>query len=160
MGTEKLKFKIELFATMWDRPPHAEVFIDNESIIKKEITGKEDEPDLIEFEYQLEEGKSYSLHIIRSNKGKNQTIINEKGDILKDQLLHIKNIEIDEINIGALVYEGVYTPKYPEPWASQQIKAGNDLPKTVKNVTQMGHDGKWTFTFTSPFYMWLLENLY
>jgi hypothetical protein len=37
-------------------------------------------------------------------------VINDKGDVLKDQLLHIKSIEIDEIDIGSLVYEGVYTP--------------------------------------------------
>jgi hypothetical protein len=115
---------------------------------------------LIEFEQELEEDKEYNLIIKRSGKGKNQTVINEKGDILKDQLLHIKGIQIDEIDIGALVYEGIYTPQYPEPWATQQQAAGNQLPKSFKNVIQMGHDGEWKFTFTSPFYMWLLENLY
>ena len=80
----------------------------------------------------------------------------ENGEIKKDQMLHIKSIEIDDINLGALVYEGVYKPTYPEPWASEQ----NDLPETLKNVTQMGHNGTWTMSFTSPFYMWLLENLY
>ncbi len=89
-----------------------------------------------------------------------QTLVNEKGDILKDQLLHIKSIEIDEIEIGALVYEGIYQPEYPEPWATQQKEAGNELPSSLKNVTQMGHNGTWTLTFSSPFYMWLLENLY
>ena len=87
-------------------------------------------------------------------------MVNEKGDILKDQMLHIKSIEIDEIDIGALVYEGVFTPIYPEPWASQQRESGNELPETFKNVTQMGHNGSWSFTFGSPFYLWLLENLY
>ena len=87
-------------------------------------------------------------------------MINEKGDILKDQLLNIKRIEIDEIDIGALVYEGVYTPEYPEPWATQQREAGNDLTASFKNVTKIGHNGEWQFTFSSPFYMWLLENLY
>ena len=98
--------------------------------------------------------------IKRSGKGKNQTVINEKGDILKDQLLHIKSMEIDEIDIGALVYEGVYTPEYPEPWATQQCEAGRELPESFKNVTNMGHNGEWKFKFASPFYMWLLENLY
>ena len=32
MGTEKLKFKIELFATMWDKPPHAEILINDKNI--------------------------------------------------------------------------------------------------------------------------------
>ena len=79
---------------------------------------------------------------------------------MKDQLLNIQNIEIDEIDIGGLVFEGMYTPEYPEPWASQQRSAGTELPEKFKNVTQMGHNGTWSFKFESPFYMWLLENLY
>jgi hypothetical protein len=160
MATEKLKFKLELYATMWDKPPVAEIKLNSKSYFKSEITGTEQDPTVVEFEEELTEGSEYNLIIERSGKGKNQTVINEKGDILKDQLLHIKYIEIDEIDIGSLVYEGVYTPKYPEPWATQQQESGNDLKDSFKNVTQMGFDGEWKFTFSSPFYMWLLENLY
>jgi hypothetical protein len=160
MGTEKLKFKLELYATMWDKPPHAEIMLGDKSYFAGDITGTEDKPDVIEFEHELKEGDSYELIINRSGKGKNQTVVNEKGDLIKDQLLHIKDIEIDEINIGALVYEGVYTPTYPEPWATQQRELGNEMEESFKNVTMMGFNGKWTFTFSSPFYMWLLENLY
>ena len=159
MATEKLKFKLELYATMWDKPPVAEILINNKSCFKQEISDTEDKPHLIEFEHELEEGKSYSIIIDRSGKDKTQTVVKD-GKITKDQLLHIKSIEIDEIDIGGLVYEGVYKPTYPEPWATQQVDAGNKLPETLKNVTQMGHNGTWTFTFESPFYMWLLENLY
>ena len=160
MATEKLKFKSELYATMWNKPPHAEIMINDKSFFKGDITGTEEKPNIIEFEQELVEGEESSLSIRRSGKGKYETVVNDKGDILKDQLLNIKSIEIDEIDIGALVYEGVYTPDYPEPWATQQRDAGVVLEKTSKNVTQMGHNGVWTFSFTSPFYMWLLENLY
>ena len=160
MATEKLKFKLELYATMWDRPPHAEILIGDKNHFKGDITGTEDKPTLVEFEAEFETNKDYHLVINRSGKGKNQTISNEKGDILKDQLLNIKSIEIDEIDIGALVYEGVYTPHYPEPWATQQREAGVELRHSFKNVIQMGHNGEWRLAFSSPFYMWLLENLY
>ena len=160
MATEKLKFKLELYATIWDRPPHAEIMIGDKSHFKGDITGTEDKPNLIEFEAELEEGEEHEVIIKRSGKLVNQTVINDKGDLLKDQLLHIKRMEIDEIDLGALVYEGVYTPEYPEPWATQQRKAGTELPESFKNVTSMGHDGTWKLKFESPFYMWLLENLY
>ena len=160
MATEKLKFKLELYATMWDRPPHAEILIDDKNHFKGDITGTEDKPDLIEFEAEFEENKEYALIIERSGKSNNQTVINEKGDILKDQLLHIKSIEIDDIDLGHLVYEGIYTPNYPEPWATQQRESGQDLKESFKNVTIIGHNGTWSFRFKSPFYMWLLENLY
>ena len=160
MGTEKLKFKLQLYATMWDKPPHAEILVNGKSHFKDNITGTEEKPDVIEFEHELEEGKEYSLTINRSGKHLNQTVVNKNGDLLKDQMLHIKAIEIDEIDIGALVYEGVYTPHYPEPWATQQREAGIELRHSFKNVTQIGHDGEWKLAFSSPFYMWLLENLY
>jgi len=160
MATEKLKFKLELYATMWDQPPVAEIKINSKSYFKSEITSTEQDPTVIELEAELTEGSEYNLIIERSGKAKNQTVINEKGDILKDQLLHIKAIEIDEIDIGTLIYEGVYTPEYPEPWATQQRESGNDLKDSFTNVTQMGFNGTWSLKFESPFYMWLLENLY
>ena len=160
MATEKLKFKIELYATMWHKPPHAEILINDVEHFDKDITGSEENPDVIEFEQELTDGVENCLTIKRSGKGIRQTVLDEKGDILYDQLLHIKSIEIDEINLEGLVYEGIYTPKYPEPWATQQRDSGKELQKSFKNVTQMGHDGEWQFKFASPFYMWLLENLY
>jgi len=160
MATEKLKFKLELYATMWDQPPHAEIFISDHRHFDGDITGTEDKPQIIEFEHELTEGKEFEIVIKRSGKGKNQTVLDQKGTIIKDQLLHIKRIEIDEIDIGVLVYEGVYTPYYPEPWATQQRESGNDLRDSFKNVTQMGFEGTWRLKFESPFYMWLLENLY
>ena len=160
MATEKLKFKLELYATIWDKPPHAEILINDKSYFKDDITATEDKPQVIEFEHEVEEGVDYELIIKRSGKVNNQTVVNDKGDLLKDQLLNIKSIEIDEIDIGALVYEGIYTPEYPEPWATQQREAGTELKESFKNVTQIGHNGTWRFKFSSPFYMWLLENLY
>ena len=160
MATEKLKFKLELHATMWDKPPVAEILINDKSHFTGDITGTEDKPTVVEFEHEFTEGEKCELIIKRSGKDKGQTVVNDNGDILKDQSLHIKSIEIDEIDLGALVYEGVYTPEYPEPWATQQREAGTELPESFKNVTSMGHDGTWKFKFESPFYMWLLENLY
>ena len=160
MGTEKLKFKLELYATMWDQPPHAEILVGDKSFSKGAITGTAEKPDVIEFEHELEENKEYQLTIHRTNKGRYQTKINSEGDRTHDQLLHIKRIEIDEIDLGALIYEGVYTPTYPEPWATQQRESGVELQESFKNVDIIGHNGRWSFKFESPFYIWLLENLY
>ena len=159
MATEKLKFKLELFATFWDKSPNIEILVDNKVHFSDQITGSEDEPTVIQFEQELEPGK-HDLEIKMSGKTDQQTVVNEKGEIVKDQLLHIKNIEIDEIDIGSLVFEGVYTPEYPKLWYSQQIKAGKKPQESYKNVKIMGHNGSWKFGFESPFYMWLLENLY
>jgi hypothetical protein len=160
MATEKLKFKLELYATYWDKKPICDILINDKSYWSGIIDSESNNPTLIEFEHECEEGKEYNLIINRQGKSKGQTVINENGEITKDQLLHIKSIEIDEIALGNLVFQGLYRPNYAEPWASQQRQNGVELPETFKNVTEMGHNGTWTFTFESPFYMWLLENLY
>ena len=110
MQTERLKFKLELYATYWDKPPVAEILINGESQYRSEITGTENDPTVIEFEKELTEGEKYTLTILRSGKDTKQTVINAEGGIEKDQLLHIKSLEIDEIDIGTLVFEGIYTP--------------------------------------------------
>ncbi len=164
MATEKIKFKLELFATMWDLPPHVKILINDTVHFDGDINGTEQKPDVISFEHELEEDQEYTLTIKRTGKVveryQPQTVTNSKGKVCLDQLLHIKGIEIDEIDIGSLVYEGVYHPFYQEPWATEQREAGVNLPKSYKNVTHMGHDGEWRFKFSSPFYQWLLENLY
>ena len=160
MAIEKLKFKLELWSTYWDESPYIKILINNHVHFKNEIKGTEKEPTVIEFEHELIEEEKYKLIIERGGKNKKQTVVDHEGKIIKDQLLHIKSIEIDEIDIGALIYEAVYTPKYPEPWATQQRRAGNILPESFKNVTTIGHNGTWQLNFASPFYMWLLENLY
>ena len=58
MATEKLKFKLELYATMWDKPPHAEILIRRQELFQGDITGTEDKPTLIEFEHELKKVKN------------------------------------------------------------------------------------------------------
>jgi|TARA_R100000027_G_scaffold44706_4_gene33741 hypothetical protein len=160
METEKLKIKLELYATMWRKPPQVEILIDNKTYFCWYVEGSKDKPTVIEFEHEFESDKEYNLVIKRSGKTDNDTVVNEKGDITHDQLLHIKSVEIDEIDIGSLVYTAVYTPEYPELWAKQQSDSGIKLEESFQNVVIMGHNGTWKFKFASPFYMWLLENLY
>jgi hypothetical protein len=160
MTTEKLKFKLELYATYWDKCPKIDIFINDELLYCGEINQTLENPNVIEFEKELQKDVEYNLIIKRYNKTADQCKIDGSAKIVKDQLLHIKSIEIDDVDIGNLVFEGVYTPEYPEPWYSQQIKANKTPEKSFKNVTSMGHNGIWEFKFQSPFYMWLLENLY
>ena len=61
---------------MWNKPPVADIYIDETSKYKKEITCTESNPDVIEFEHDLEDGKNYNLVIKRSVKNKSQTVIN------------------------------------------------------------------------------------
>ena len=48
MASEKLKFKIELYSTHWDKAPGAEIFVNNKSFYKDKITGTEKNPSNLE----------------------------------------------------------------------------------------------------------------
>lgn len=159
MATENLKHKLGLYSDYWDKPPYCEILGDHSSYFKGEITGTEQNPNIIEFECEHELEKKHSLVIHRTGKTNRQTVV-EDNKIIKDQLLKIKFIEIDEIDLGSMVFYGLYEPEYPEPWATQQRDSGVKLEKSFQNVTAMGHNGKWTFNYTCPFYSWVLENLY
>jgi len=156
---EKIKFKIEVYSTYWNKPPVLKLQLNDKTFYNDTVKSGIKDPTMIQFEASLKEGEKYNLSLHRSNKDNKQCVV-ENGNIVKDQLLHIKSIEIDEIDIGSLIYNGVYTPEYPEPWYSQQVAEGNTPEKSYKNVSAMGHNGTWTLAFESPFYMWLLENLY
>ena len=52
MASEKLKFKIKLYSTYWDKAPGAEIFVNNKSFYKDTITGTEKNPTLITFPYE------------------------------------------------------------------------------------------------------------
>ena len=156
---ENIKIQIELFADFWKKPPSAKIMIGENSYFEGTVEGTKEKPTLIEFTHECENDKKYELIIERSGKDQHQTKV-EAGKIVKDQLLHIKTIIVDDIELGTLIYEGEYTPNYPEPWATQQKEAGNELPESFKNAIILGHNGTWKLPFTSPFYMWLLDNLY
>ena len=116
MPIENLKFRIELYSTYWQSPPFVDVKVNDTSYYTGKITSSIDKPTIIEFTAPCEEGKEYTLKIVRSNKGARDTVLDEDKKIIKDQLLSIKNIQIDDIDIDALIFEGEYRPQYPQPW--------------------------------------------
>jgi hypothetical protein len=71
----------------------------------------------------------------------------DKSAIVKDMLLNVVSVEIDEIDIGHLLH-------------SKSTFTGDDPTRPVlSNCVNLGWNGTWKLTFTSPFYIWLLENI-
>lgn len=130
---------------MWNKPPHAKIHLNNEIFFDQDVTGSQQEPDIIKFQYTLTHGDRYNLCIEMSGKENSQVVVDKQGNTIKDQLLHIKKIEIDDIDIKDLLNEGVYTSKEHNP---------------LTHVRSMGHNGKWILSFRSPFYIWMLDTLH
>ena len=97
---ETLKFKIVLSGTFWDKVPAYSVLINSHEY----ASGTTNTEQLVEFSCDLDEDTEHTLEIRLTNKSDNDTVENEdKTAIIKDMLLNIDSIEIDEENHSFVV---------------------------------------------------------
>jgi hypothetical protein len=144
---EKLHFKISLSGTYWDKHPIYSISVNDSIIETREVESQTNEVFFTEFDADVAEGPAV-LKIRLENKQWTDTIQNEdKTEILKDMLLNIKSIEIDEIDLGNMIWE-------------KSTFTGDDADRPVlDNCVNLGWNGSWELRFESPFYIWLLENI-
>ena len=156
--SEKLKFKIGLSGTYWDKRPNYTVSISGKEYAAGTISGESDAVEFIEFTADLGDGGTHSLEISLLNKEDSDIKKDDYTDpdnykIIGDMLLNVESIEIDDIDLGMLRYsKGVYKLKTP-----QVSKDG--IVKELPNCVNLGWNGTYTIDFTTPFYIWLLESL-
>jgi hypothetical protein len=150
---EKLHFKIGLAGTYWDKRPKYSILFNDQVVVpvtQLDTKSYDQHSDIfyIEFDQEVQEGSSCKLGIRLENKTDSDTVENEdKTAIVKDMLLNICCIEVDEINLGDLLYK-------------KAIFTGDDPNRPVLDKCQdLGWNGTWVLEFESPFYIWLLENI-
>lgn len=140
---ETITFKLTLHPTYRDKPPQIKILLDEQSM----FDGAVNKLQVIEFSAPLE-FESHKLILQRYGKTIDQA----------DQLLEIKTVEIDGIDIQNIIWDSSYfCPEYPEPWASQQRADGIELEASVTGETVLGHNGVWILEFSSPFYKFLIN---
>lgn len=144
---ETLHFKIGLAGTYWNKRPVYSILVNDAIAFTKEIDTPTGEQFYVEFDHELAEGPC-TLKIRLENKDWTDTVQNEdKTKIVKDMLLNIRSVEIDEINLGNLIY-------------TKTCFVGDDPARPVLDKCQdLGWNGAWILEFDSPFYIWLLENI-
>jgi hypothetical protein len=149
--TENLHFKIELLGTFWKKRPAYSIYI-NDTVIKYgTVEVDSGEVFIVEFDQEFSEGPQ-SLKIRLENKEDSDVLKDNYDDpdnykIIGDMLLNIKNIEIDEISLDNLLYnKSLFTPDDP-------------ARPVLDKCLDLGWNGTWNLEFTSPFYIWLLENI-
>jgi len=144
---ERLHFKIGLAGTYWEKHPIYSISVNDKLIETREVVAPSEETFYVEFDADVEEGPT-SLKIRLENKEWQDTVENEdKTGILKDMLLHIKSVEIDEIDLANMIYT-----------KTEFVGDDTDRPVLDKCI-DLGWNGTWTLPFESPFYIWLLENI-
>jgi hypothetical protein len=92
----------------------------------------------------------HELRFVMKNKTGDQTQIDAAGNILKDACLTISNVAFEEMDLGHLFVE--------------QATYIHDFNGTQEEITDqcygaMGCNGTVSLRFTTPIYLWLLENM-
>lgn len=158
-SVDELTFKIGLSGTYWNKVPTYLISIVNAD--GSFAAGMHDcaaisktsgEVEYIEFTAALPDDGEYVLHIALCDKDWTDTI-HENGTILKDMLLNIESIEIDNIDLGTLRHTA---SKFVLDIAQEY---NDQVISELKNCVNLGWNGHYTIAFTTPLHYWLLENL-
>jgi hypothetical protein len=145
---ENLKFKIGLSGTYWGKKPHYSIWVNDSKYAEEQITLPSDQIFYIEFQADCTEESENFLKIKLENKEDSDTVENsEKTKILKDMLLNIHSIEIDDIALDQLM------------WSMSQFLPDDPKRPILNNCVNLGWNGSYVLKFTSPFYLWLLESM-
>ena len=92
----------------------------------------------------------HELQFRMKNKTIDQTQIDETGTILKDACLTIGDVSFENIDLGHMFTEQT---EYIHDFN------GTQAPTTEKFYGEMGCNGTVSLKFTTPIYLWLLENM-
>lgn len=80
-------------------------------------------------------------------------------DGVHEQLLSLRSLHLDGINLERICYQSRYRPEYPEPWISEQKAQGHDWPEYLTGAMSWGWNGVWQLHYHTPIYTWLLKNV-
>ena len=92
----------------------------------------------------------HSLIIELANKTEAHCQVNEHGEIMKDTVVSLHSIMFDDVDITSNMR---YISRYQHDF--------NGTGQTIEEplMGTMGCNGTVTFDFTSPVYLWILENM-
>jgi hypothetical protein len=127
-------------------PLGVEIWIDNNRVFDIEhLQG------LYNFEHLLDDSEGErELRFVLKNKLPSHTEVDSNGNIISDSTISIKDISFDEILLGEIVTtNAVYTHAFNGTGEKTQDKFYSD----------MGCNGEVSLKFTTPIYLWLLENM-
>ena len=136
----------EVSATSASVPLGLEIWIDEQQVFDSAYVQQDT---VIAHKLADSEGE-HELRFVMKNKQLEHTQIDSNGNIVSDACIVIKNIKFDEIELGDIVNQlAVYTHDFNG--------TGNTVQDQFYNI--MGCNGTVSLKFSSPIYIWVLENL-
>jgi hypothetical protein len=144
MTTAKISFVISPSDTAC--PLGVEVWVDQQQIFATEHLA-----DTVNVSHDIDEDDAeHELRVILKNKLPEHTKIDADGSIAQDAVINISSFEFEDIDINQVVQDlAIYTHDFNGSAAEIQDKCfGN-----------MGCNGTLSLKFSTPIYIWLLENM-
>ena len=147
-NSETLKFRIGVSGSYWDKKPAYSVSVDGVEQACAVIAADTGVVEYAEFTLAVMEDSPHLLEIKLLNKTDDDVVQSpDKTEIVKDMLLNIESISIDDIELGQI------------KWDQSEFVAEDPVRPTLKNCVNLGWNGSYQLKFDSPFYLWLLEKL-
>jgi len=144
--SEQITLKFTVAATDYSVPLGIRVRLGNNIIYENANTSEESQIQ----HYMSDDDGEHELTFEMFGKISDHTKIDDNGNIVSDAMLSISNIEIDEINIDYIVQtQSVYHHDFN----------GTQPPIEDKFYGSLGCNGTVRLKFTTPVYLWLLENM-
>jgi hypothetical protein len=127
-------------------PLGTEVWIDDICVINVDHVDR-----IVHFSHEISDNDAeHELRIVMKHKTSDHTELDDAGNIIRDAMLSISDIKFDEIALGqVLLNKAVYTHDFN----------GSQPPVDDKFFGDLGCNGTVSLKFTTPAYLWLLENM-
>jgi len=107
---------------------------------------------IVEINVEIEDDTENFLSIEYNNKDPKTDVTFDNNTIIKDKRVQIKNISFDDIQLDFFEFENPDTLTYVPIDPSANTATGFE-------ATKLSWNGRTTLKFTTPIYIWLLENL-
>jgi len=143
---ETVNFKFVLSSSDDQCPMTAEVWMDNVLLLS---VPQLNQPVAFNHNFSDDDGE-HELKIILSGKTGEHTVVDDTGSIVKDATVEVSQVIIDDLDIDQLflekcVYEHNFNGSQPA------------IKDTFHGIA--GCNGVISFKFSTPIYLWLLENM-
>jgi hypothetical protein len=142
--------QVKLACTISSTDPTAkigiEIWLDDTQIYNTEHVD-----DAINFTHDFDDDeRDHQLRFVMKNKTQTHTTIDAGGNILSDCRICIENLSFDEIQLRQIfIDQATYEHNFN----------GTADPIKDQFYGEMGCNGAVTLAFTTPIYLWLLENM-
>ena len=143
---DTVNFKFELTPSDDQCPMSVEVWLDNDLVWS---APQLHQTVMFSHDFSDDDGE-HRLRIVLGGKTAEHTVVDDDGNILKDATVQISQVTIDKLDVNQLflekcVYEHNFNGSQP------------DIKDSFHGVA--GCNGTIIFEFSTPIYLWLLENM-